>query len=212
MKNIEFASIIRDAVEAADNLYYEMSGGVGVNDNGVEPFVSAYIAQMIHENNKINGENIWISLEEKFGMMLDYSNSDNRGGFAKPHTKSSRVDVAVYENELISFVVEVKRGLRYRWIKNDIHRIDYLLDRLNSSASKKNKFKFGIIAGVATSFKNKKSPSKRLHDIISKIQINHVRLKATPIFKDTVPTERFSTNSGIEVDGVMPYCILLERI
>lgn len=208
MTRIEIAKIVLDAVSDADKQYYDMTGGMGVNDNGVEPFISAKIAQKLHRHSKKIGNEMWITLEEKFQWMLEYSNSETRGGLAGAYSGAKKVDVAAYRNSKLLFVVEVKRGINFSTISDDIGRINYLLNRMGR---KSGSLKFGLMAGIARSMENKKCPKERMNSTLEKIAYNHSGLKVTPVpTKICKLKERFETTDWQKVDGVMPYCFLIE--
>lgn len=149
----EFAALVRGGLLAADKTYRDWTGGWGLADNGVEGFVTTWIANHIVEEvrRRQGPQGAYVALELRLNDLLyDLSPSDRRDHFeqllaearASDHDiadslkEQARLDLVFYDGQWPEDtdklrprgIIEVKRWFDKNTYPKDMRRIANLLN------------------------------------------------------------------------------------
>lgn len=112
--------------------YSKWSGGMGVENSGIEHFVSTKVAEEIY--NQCGGsEKIYVGLEYPVQDILANMERRVRGRKGGRLDDEGRVDVIVWDsNKRPRIVIEVKRHFRWTAVESDADRIFRLVNKFGS--------------------------------------------------------------------------------
>lgn len=145
--------IIAGAQEA-NRRYLQIAGGATVHEYGVEPFISARIAETLHESSVKRGELCFATLETTFWELVDWSLRGDAIGERYVENDGQRADIAYWNrHNLPEGVIEVKREFSFSNCESDIRKITALISRLTNHG--RSTLKWGAV--VATREKTEKS-------------------------------------------------------
>jgi hypothetical protein len=118
------------------------SGGLCVQDHGVEHLMSSRIANSLYDAGSTKDDFCYVTLETSFGEILAYANTTIRGRPSSRLNKSGRCDVVYYDKAGKPVgLVEVKRWFGFSRQKDDIQRIEIMLKKCES-------IRWGAVAAI----------------------------------------------------------------
>lgn len=128
MTREELIAAVHKGAHKANRLYCEWSGGDWITDYGVEGLMVCEIARTI-QGIRSSG---YLTMEESFQAMKDWSGNSTLGRKPKCLDGSKRVDIALWNSkELVTHVIEVKRHWNQACY-GDLDRICALQSKLES--------------------------------------------------------------------------------
>lgn len=154
-------------VQEANRKYLEMSGGASLHEYGVEPLISATVAECLYN---FNGKKQFVTLETTFWELIKWSFCGEGADDIYEDSDGQRVDVAYWNrNDLPEGVVEIKRHFSFSNCSSDIEKISGLL--LRADTQQGGTLKWGAIAAMKERTNQSTKPKeKTLNDFLSKCE------------------------------------------
>ncbi|MBF2713361.1 hypothetical protein [Agrobacterium vitis] len=162
--------LIIDGTHEANRKYLRMSGGATVHEYGIEPLISATIAETLYNSGAQRGEECFVTLETTCWELVKWSLGGEVEDSVYKDSDGQRGDVVYWNrHNLPEGVVEVKRHFSFSNCEDDIRKISSLLSRLDTQ--EEGTLKWGAVASMRettnTSTKDKKAVLK---DFLSKCE------------------------------------------
>jgi len=118
-------------VSEANAQYIKWSGGLSVQDHGVENLMSSWMAKSLFDLGSKKDSQCYVTLETSFREIAEGAGQKGPGRW--PSRLNGRCDVVYYDrNGNATGLIEIKRWFGYSRQKNDIDRLTTMMEKCSS--------------------------------------------------------------------------------